>query len=208
MDSSDFSVKLKKYIWPQIHAMLLSDAYFKLIGRAREITGEFNGPIGRLIEDGYVISQTIAIRRLCDSRKDTISIIRLLVKARDSNHIMNKEKIEPLSQKLEAACRPICELANNYVAHTANPLCRQNVGDWNLQVDQITEAQKAICEAAVIFDRDLLQGMNYVKLVPVPQSNIMQEFKNLMSDEDVAKLWEFWHAHNEKVNGWIPEFCS
>jgi hypothetical protein len=41
---------LDQHIWPQIQAMLLNDAYFKLMGRARELTGEFNGPIAGLIE--------------------------------------------------------------------------------------------------------------------------------------------------------------
>src|SRR5258708_40080053 len=61
---------LDHQIWPQIHSFMLNDAYFKLMGRARELTGEFNGPIAGLIEMGYVISQTIAIRRLCDPRRD------------------------------------------------------------------------------------------------------------------------------------------
>jgi hypothetical protein len=55
---------LDQHIWPQIQTMMLNDAYFKLMRRARGLTGEFNGPIAGLIEVGYVISQTLAIRRL------------------------------------------------------------------------------------------------------------------------------------------------
>jgi hypothetical protein len=202
MDTASLSEWLDQHIWPQIQTMMLNDAYFKLMGRARELTGEFNGPIGWLVEIGYVTSQTLAIRRLCDSRKDVISIRRLLVEAQKT--FASNDQIEKLSQKLDS-CAHICELVNNYVAHTANPLRRQNVSDWNLQVGHLADAQKAICEVAVIFDRDLLRRKNYVALIPVPQSNIMQEFRNWMPQAMIEKLWEFWHAHNETVNAWIPQ---
>ena len=38
MDSAAISGWLDQHIWPQIHTMLLNDAYFKLMGRARELT--------------------------------------------------------------------------------------------------------------------------------------------------------------------------
>jgi hypothetical protein len=41
---------LDKHIWPQIQTMMLHDAYFKLLGRARQLTGEFSGPVGWLVE--------------------------------------------------------------------------------------------------------------------------------------------------------------
>jgi acetoin utilization deacetylase AcuC-like enzyme len=47
-------------VWPQIQTMLLDDAYFKLMGRARQLTGQFNGPIASLIEGGYATSQMLA----------------------------------------------------------------------------------------------------------------------------------------------------
>jgi hypothetical protein len=62
--------------------MMLNDAYFKLMGWARALTGEFNGPIAGLIEIGYVTSQILAIRRLCDGRKDVISLRRVLAMRR------------------------------------------------------------------------------------------------------------------------------
>jgi hypothetical protein len=70
---------LDRYVWPQIQTMMVNDAYFKLMGRARELTGEFNGPIARLMVSGYVTSQVVAIRRFCDSRKDVISLRRVLL---------------------------------------------------------------------------------------------------------------------------------
>jgi hypothetical protein len=192
---------LGQHIWPQIHNVMINDAYFKLMGRAREITGQFNGPIAGLIEVGYVTSQTIAIRRLCDPGRDVISLRRLLVEAK-SNSLVSKVIIDQLSSKLDR-CDHVCSLVNNYVAHTANPLRRPVVTEWNLQVAHLTEAQRAICEVAVTFDRDLLQRTNYIKIIPVPQFNIMEEFKPWVHDADIKRLWEFWHAHNDTVNAWI-----
>ena len=91
---------------------------------------------------------------------------------------------------------------NNHVVHTANPLRRPDAVEWNLQVGQLVEAQKAICEVAVKVDRDVLRRKNYVKIIPVPQFNIMQEFKSWVSDDEIKKLWEFWHTHNDAVNAW------
>ncbi len=190
---------LDQHIWPQIQTMMSDDAYFKLMGHARQLTGEFNGPIARLIEVGYVTSQTIAIRRLCDKRQDVISLRKVLDAARD---IVPKTKIDQLNAQLNR-CDHVCELVNNYVVHTANPLRRPNVSEWNLQVAHLTEAQRAICEVAITLDRDLLQRKNYVKIIPVPQDNIMKEFQLWASGDVIIKLWEFWHLHNNTVNAWI-----
>ena len=207
MNTASLFERLEKHIWPQIQAMMLNDAYFKLMGHARELTGEFNGPIARLIEAGYVTYQTVAIRRLCDGRRDVISLRRLLVDAKASNLVLN-DQLDELTRRLDS-CDRICELVNNYVAHTANPLRKENVADWNLQVGHLIEAQKTICEVAVIFDRDLLQRRSYVALIPVPQQgNIMQDFSCWVSEASIEKLWEFWHAHNTVVNAWIPSFVA
>jgi len=196
-----FTRWLDQHIWPQIDAMMLNDAYFKLIGRARELTGEFTGPIGGLIEVGHVTAQTLAIRRLCDGRRDVVSLRRLLLEAKTHNLVATN----PLDQLLSNLdrCDHICGLVNDYVAHTANPLRKPNVSEWNLQVGHLTDAQKAICEVAVTFDRDLLKRTNRVKLIPVPQFDIMHEFTPWVPGSDIAKLWDFWHAHNNSVNSWI-----
>jgi hypothetical protein len=93
---------------------------------------------------------------------------------------------------------------NDYVAHTANPSLRPNLADWNLQVGHLTEAQKAICQVAITLDREVLRRKNYVKIIPVPQFDIMQEFRPWVPDAKTKALWEFWHAHNDAVNAWIP----
>lgn len=201
MDVMAISVWLDQNIWPQIHSMMLNDAYFKLMGRARELTGEFNGPIAGLIEVGYVTSQTIAVRRLSDNRRDVISLRRALTEAKAAK-IASNDQIDELSNRL-ISCDDVCRLVNDYVAHTANPLRRPDLQDWNLQIAHLTEAQKAICQVAVIFHRDLLGQRNYVKIIPVPQFDIMQEFRP-WADAEIKTLWEFWHAHNDAVNAWIP----
>lgn len=202
MDAAVISQWLDQQVWPQIQTMMLNDAYFKLMGCARELTGEFNGPIAGLMEVGYVTSQTVAIRRLCDDRRDVISLRRALSEAKAAK-IAPNDRIDALSGRLDT-CDHVCDLVNNYVAHTANPQRRPNLNDWDLQVTHLTEAQQAICQVAVTLDRDLLNGTNYVKLIPVPQFDIMQEFRSWVPDERIKKLWEFWHAHNDAVNAWIP----
>jgi hypothetical protein len=193
---------LDRHIWPQIQAVMLNDAYFKLMGRAREITGKFNGPIASLIEVGHVTYQTLAIRRLSDDRRDVISLRRALIEAK-ADKSAPADQIDPLLRKLDS-CDHVCEMVNHYIAHTANPLRRPNITDWSLQVDHLTKALRAICEVALTFDRDVLRRKNYVKIIPVPQFDIMQEFIPWVPAETIKTLWEFWHAHNDTVNAWIP----
>ena len=61
---------------------MLDDAYFKLVGHARELTGKLNGPVAQIILDGYLTFQTVAIRRLCDPRRDVISLRRAIMEAK------------------------------------------------------------------------------------------------------------------------------
>lgn len=200
--NSDFLPEwLDDLIWPQIQKMMLDDAYFKLMGRARELTGEFNGPIAGLIVVGYVTSQTIAIRRLCDGGRNVISLRRVLVEAK-GRCLIPADQIDQLSAKL-ASCDHICDLVNNYVAHTVNPLRRPKVTEWDLQAEHLTTAQKAICEVAITIDRDILQRKNFVKIIPVPQSDIMKEFRPWVSEAGVKELFSFWHSHNDAVNAWL-----
>ena len=73
---------------------------------------------------------------------------------------------------------------------------------WSLHQQQLTEAQKAICEVAMILARVLLQR-DYVEVMPVVQSgDMMEDFRLWMSDTDIKKLWDFWHDHRATVNSW------
>jgi hypothetical protein len=188
---------LENEIWPQIGTMMLHDAYFKLFGRAREITGQFDGQVASLMESGYVTFQTVAIRRLCDEKRDVISLRRLLIEARQYDSTL----INQLLQELDC-CDHVIDLVNNYVVHTANPDRRRDVVQWNLQVRHLTDAQKAICEVALKFDRDLLRRRNQVMIIPVVHGDIMQDFRSWVPHDAIPKLFEFWHAHNRAVNAW------
>src|SRR5260370_39010329 len=201
MNADFLPVWLDRHICPQIQTIMLNDSYFKLMGRARELTGEFNGPIAGLVEVGYITSQTVAIRRLCDGRRDFISLRRSVGEAK-ARRLGPADKIDQLLGRLDY-CEHICELVNNYIAHTANPLRRPNLNDWNLQVGHLIEGQKAVCEVTIGLDRDLLRRKNYVKLIPVPQFDIMQELKHWVPDTHIKELWKFWHDHNDSVNSWL-----
>jgi hypothetical protein len=191
---------LDQHVLRDIRNMLVQDAYFKLMGYARQLTGKFNGAIAGLIYVGYVTSQTVAIRRLCDNRRDVISLRRVLEESKKMDTVV-AAKAAYLSQKLDS-CQSISDLVDNYIAHTGNPLRRPNMPAWSLQEQQLTDAQKAVCEVAMILARDLL-GRDYVEVMPVVQSgDIMEDFRLWMSDADIKKLWEFWHAHRATVNSW------
>jgi hypothetical protein len=193
------SAWLDEHVLPQIRAMLLQDAYFKLMGRARDLTGKFNGPIAWLIYVGYITSQTIVIRRLCEDRRDVISLRRVLEDAKD-NIAVNTQR-DRLLRKLDA-CKAITDLVNDHIAHTANPLRRPNTSVWNLDANQITEAHKAICEVAMILARILL-NRDYGEIMPVIQSgDMMEDFRLWVADADIPKLWDFWHDHRATVNSW------
>jgi hypothetical protein len=132
-------------IWPQIWKMMLDDAYFKLVGHARELTGKLNGPVAQIILDGYLTFQTVAIRRLCDPRRDVISLRRAIMEAK-AHDLAATDQADLLLDRL-GCCDHVCDLVNNYVAHTANPARRPNASAWNLQVPHLVEAQKAICRS-------------------------------------------------------------
>ena len=192
---------METQIWPQIWTMMTNDAIYRLMCHARELTGEFNGPIAELIRFGYVTSQTIGIRKLCDDRKDVISLRRLLIEV-GGKCLFATGACGELSSKLDC-CEPVCKLVNDYVAHTANPSRRPSFSEWDLRVGQIVGAQRAICEVAVALDRDVLQQSNPVTIIPVHQDDVMKEFRPWVSEDDIDKLWEFWHEHNDQVNSWV-----
>ncbi len=191
---------LDQHVLPDIRNMLVQDTYFKLMGYARQLTGKFNGAIAGLIYAGYVTSQTVALRRLCDNRRDVISLRRVLEESKKTNTIV-ANKAGYLSQKLDS-CRSISELVDNYIAHTGNPQHRPNMPAWHLQEQQLTDAQKAVSEVAMILARDLLQR-DYVEMMPVVQSgDIMEDFRLWVPAADIQKLWDFWHDHRATVNSW------
>jgi hypothetical protein len=88
------------------------------VGRARELTGKPGGVVAQLILDGYLTFQTVAIRRLCDRRRDVISLRRVLTEAKAQN-IATHDQINHLSDKLDS-CDHVYDLVSDHIAHTAD----------------------------------------------------------------------------------------
>jgi hypothetical protein len=153
---------LDEVIWPQIHSLMLNDAYFKLVKHVCELSKKYIEPIGFLVVNGYITFQMIAIRRLCDNTRDTISLRRLLVESALPNKQVLLKKLDD--------CKEVCDRASDHIAHTGNPLRRPNLTDWNLKDDDLTNAQKAICEVAIALDRVRAKPRGYVKIIPVVQT--------------------------------------
>ena len=173
--------------------MLLDDAFAKLLGRAQQLTGEFQGPIGNLVFAGYVTGQTIAIRRLCDNTKNVVSLRRLLLSLKKHKAVTDAVFAD-LIAKLDS-CKHVCTMASSYVAHRADPSQPDRTPGWHLLEQHLTDARRAICEVAVIIDRDVLLRINPVKILPVSQLDIMREFRLWVPPEQIKELWEHWHAY-------------
>ncbi len=179
--SDTLSDWMEQEIWPQIWGLMLNDAYFKLTWHARELTGKFNGPIAELIQTGYLTFQTVAIRRLCDDRRDGDFPSEGLMEAK-SKRIAPTDPIDRLLGKLDA-CDRVCDLVDDHVAHTANPVRSPNVSDSTCPWADLFESQKAICRVAVSLERDILRQKVASDILPVPQGDVMEDFRLWVSDE-------------------------
>jgi hypothetical protein len=184
---------LDDHIFPQLGSLLLNDAYFKLVRYVSEITQRYIEPIGNIVVIGYVTYQMMGIRRLCDDRRDAISLRRLLI----DTSIPNQQE---LLKKLDV-CKVICDRADDHIAHTGNPLRRPKITDWNLTDDDLMNAHKALSEVAIALERSRAKPKGYVRIIPEATTLNMLEFN--LSASDTKKLWDFWHAHNDTVNAWI-----
>lgn len=183
---------MDSYIWPQVIELLLSDAYLKLIRHVYQKSGKYIDPVGFLVINGYITFQLMAIRRLCDNRRDAISVRRLLLEA-------NVAEKPPLLAQLDA-CNEVCDRARDYVAHTGNPARRPRFADWHLTEEDLTNAHKAICQVTMTLDRCRTKPRNYSKIFPSVGLD-MRQFN--LSPADTQKLWDFWHANADTVNSWV-----
>lgn len=89
-------------IWRQIYGMLWNDALFRTINESRRIAKEvgesaaLNGPLSRFIDQSYVATQVLAIRRLCESqqrnpKRQIISLRRLIDDIRNHKNLLSRE---------------------------------------------------------------------------------------------------------------------
>jgi hypothetical protein len=63
-------------------------------------------------------------------------------------------------------------------------------------------AHKAICQAAIVLNRDILQWANFVEIIPVQQFNIMQDLMLWVPEEMISTLYKSWHNNRKRVNAW------
>jgi hypothetical protein len=192
---------LDQEIWPEIHAMMHNDGYFRLWLKAQESAGTPYGPIAQMVINGYATYQVAAVRRLCDRSNDGISLPKLLKLVRNELPY-RKASIASLDSRLQKECAELYTLATQYIAHNGNP-ARPDWHQWTLTSDKITAAQKAICEVAVIIERDLLAITQRTHLIPVPQFDYLAEVKALVPSDKLKGLRDFWHAHNDSINAWV-----
>jgi hypothetical protein len=97
MPADQKEIWLNDHIWPEIHAMMHNDAYFRLWLQAQELAERPYGPIAQTIINGYATYQLAGIRRMCDRSASGISLPKLL-------YLIRKE--QPHSKQLLARSPP------------------------------------------------------------------------------------------------------
>jgi hypothetical protein len=200
--SSTATVWMRDYVWPEIQTMMLNDAHFRLVLAARQLTGKLKGPTGKLIDDGYVTFQMVTIRRLCDNDEDVFSLRAVLKKAREEKPNLT-EQINQLSGSL-GACAHVCDQVNKHVAHTANPETCRDWKQWDIDLQDLEQAHKSICQVAFKIDRYILPcGLPSSEVMPVLQHYFAEDLMLWVSEEQQDKLNKSWHDNRKRVNSWI-----
>jgi hypothetical protein len=191
---------MKDRVWPEIEAMMLNDAHFRLFLTARQLTGKFNGPTAKLLQDGYLTFQMVAIRRICDKRDDVISLVRALIEAEKEMPAFNSQ-IDRLLDNLLKQSNHVRQQVNKYVAHTAKQKSQSFV-PWNMGMQHLEAAQKAICQAAIVLNRDILKWANFIEIMPVPQNYFGEDLMLWVPEEHRETLNHAWHDNRKRVNEW------
>ncbi len=195
---------LDEEIWPEIHAMMHSDGYFRLWLKAQEIAKIPYGPIAQTIINGYATFQLAAVRRICDRRAqdDVISLPKLLELIKQQQPY-RAAVIDSLLLRLKTEWDALYKLATQYIAHNADPQKTRDWKAWGLTSAQIMTAQKAICEVFIIIERDLLAITQRACLIAVYQGDYLEEIRPWVPKDELGTLREFWHDHNKQVNQWV-----
>jgi hypothetical protein len=89
------------------------------------------------------------------------------------------------------------------VAHNADPTTTKNWKTWNLTSAQIASTHKAISEAAIIIERDLLLVTQRTHLIAVYQGDVLVEIRPFVPQGQLLALRQFWDEHSESVNSWL-----
>jgi hypothetical protein len=181
-----------------------NDAYFRLWLKAQEMAAIPYGPIAQTIINSYVAYQLAAVRRICDRRRqdDVISLPKILQLIR-AEQPYREPIIDSLTSRLKTECDELYDLATQYIAHNADPEKTRNWREWQLTSAKIMMTHKAICEVAIIIERDLLSIAQRANVVHVYQGDYLAEVKPWVSEDKLKTLKEFWHNHNDAVNQWV-----
>jgi len=182
--------------------MMWHDAHFRLVLTARQLTGNLKGPTGKLIDDGYLTYQMVTIRRLCDKDKhdDVFSLRKVLKKAKEEQPQFTQE-IDQLSGRL-SQCDHVCTQVNKHVAHTADPQKARNWEEWNMDMKDLENAQKAICQVAFKLDRILRWGCPSIT-IPVYQYYHAEDLMSwVVPEEKRDELNKSWYDNVKRVDAW------
>jgi hypothetical protein len=194
------SEMMHHHVWPEIEAMMLNDAHFRLVVCARRLTKKFTGPTAKLLQDGYLTLQMVAIRRLYEKREDVYSLTRALMESeKELPHL--KPQIDHQINSLKV-CDHVRKQVNKHVGHTDDPERSKDFVAWNMGMKDLEDAQKAICRAAIALERDILKVRNRVEIIPVYQGDPLEDLRLWVPDEFIEKLYQFWHSHIREVNSW------
>ena len=110
--------------------------------------------------------------------------------------------IDALLSHLERECEELNQTTNQHIAHNADPTKQRDWQAWNIPTAKIKAAQKAICELAIIIERDLLAITHRVRLIPVPQYDNLFELAPTLTADQLDTLREFWRDHTRRVDQW------
>jgi len=111
--------------------------------------------------------------------------------------------IASLLERLKTEAEHLYTLATQYVAHNADPVTTRNWKTWNLTSAQIISTHKAICEVAIIIERDLLLITQRTHLIAVYQGDVLAEVRPYVPQGQLPALRQFWDDHNDSVNSWL-----
>jgi hypothetical protein len=70
-------------------------------------------------------------------------------------------------------------------------------------LDPVTSTHKAICEIAIIIERDLLLITQRTHLIAVYQGDALAEIRSYAPQGQLPALRKFWDEHHDAVNGWL-----
>jgi len=191
---------MKDSVWPEIEAMMLNDAHFRLFLTARQLTGKFNGASAQLLQDGYVTYQMVAIRRLCHKGDDVISLVRALMEAEKEKPAF-KPQIDQLLDNMLQQSNHVRQQVNKYIAHTGKQKPQQFI-PWNMGMQHLETAQKAICQTAIKLDQDILNWECPIEIMPIPQFYYGEDLMLWVPEKHRDELNKAWHDNRKRVNAW------